>query len=159
MLVENLMTRKTHACQPGDSLAYAAQLLWEHDCGCVPVCSGGGVPHVVGVITDRDICMDALFQGKALQDLRVSEAMSRSLTTCRPSDSLAQTERIMREARVRRLPVVNGDGALLGMVSLADLAREAVREHALPRKEVTETDVGNTLAAICATPRHSLAAA
>jgi CBS domain-containing protein len=65
----------------------------------------------------------------------------------------------MREARVRRLPVVNGDGALLGMVSLADLAREAVRERALARKEVTETDLGSTLAAICATPRHSLAAA
>ena len=159
MLVENLMTRQSQSCQPGDSLAHAAQLMWEHDCGCVPVCSGDGVQRVVGVITDRDICMDALFQGKALKDLRVGEAMSKSLTTCRPSDSLAQAERVMREARVRRLPVVNADGALLGMVSLADLAREAVREHALPRKEVTETDVGNTLAAICAAPRHSLAAA
>ena len=159
MLVENLMTRKTHACQPDDSLALAAQLMWEHDCGCVPVCAGGGAPRVVGVITDRDICMDALFRGKALQDLRVSEAMSRSVTTCRPSDSLAQTERIMREARVRRLPVVNGEGALLGMVCLADLAREAVRERALARKEITETDLGSTLAAICATPQHSWAAA
>jgi CBS-domain-containing membrane protein len=159
MLVENLMTRQTQACKPGDSLAHAAQLMWDHDCGCVPVCSGDGIQRVVGVITDRDICMGALFQGKALQDLRVSEAMSKALRTCRPSDSLAQAERIMREARVRRLPVVNGDGALLGMVCLADLAREAVREHALPRKEVTETDIGNTLAAICATARHSLAAA
>lgn len=159
MLVENLMTRKSQSCQPGNSLASVAQLMWEHDCGCIPVCSDNGARRVIGVITDRDICMDALFQGKALQELRVSEAMSKSLTTCRPSDSLAQAERIMREARVRRLPVVNGDGALLGMVSLADLAREAVREHALPRKEVTETDVGNTLASICAVPRHSLAAA
>ncbi len=159
MLVENLMTRRSQACQPGDSLADAARLMWEHDCGCIPVCSGDGAHRVIGMITDRDICMDALFQGKALNDLRVSDAMSKSLTTCRPSDSFAQAERIMREARVRRLPVVNADGALLGMLSLADLAREAVRERVLPRKEVTETDLGNTLAVICAARRHSLAAA
>lgn len=156
MIAENLMTRQTESCQADDSLTRAAQLMWQHDCGCIPVCDHS--QRVVGVITDRDICMGAMFQGRSLNDLRVSQAMSKMLTTCKPTDSLPQIERIMREARIRRLPVVDRDGSLLGMVSLADLAREAVREHAQPRKEVTETDIGATLAAICELPRHSLAA-
>lgn len=56
---------------------------------------------------------------------------------------------MMQEARIRRLPVVDDKGALLGMISLADLAREAARERSSPRKEITETEVGDTLAAIC----------
>lgn len=158
MLVENLMTRQVQSCHVGDSLAHAAQLMWQHDCGAVPVCAGDGRQRVIGVITDRDICMSALFQGKPLAELRVNEAMSRSLTAVRPSDSLAQAERVMREAHLRRLPVIERDGALLGMISLADLAREASRERAHARKEVTESDIGNTLAAICEPPHQPLAA-
>ncbi len=158
MLVENLMTRQVQSCQVGDSLAHAAQLMWQHDCGAIPVCAGNGAQRVVGVITDRDICMSALFEGKPLKDLRVNEAMSKSVTTVRPSDSLAQAERVMRDSHIRRLPVIDHDGALIGMISLADLAREAIRERSHPRKEVTENDIGNTLAAICEPPRHPLAA-
>ena len=158
MLVENLMSRQVQSCQLGDSLAHAAQMMWQHDCGAIPVCAGDGVQRVVGMITDRDICMSALFQAKPLSDLRVNEAMSKSVTTVRPSDSLAQVERVMGNAHIRRLPVVDREGTLLGMISLADLAREAVRERTHPRKVVTENDIGNTLAAICEPPRHSLAA-
>ena len=158
MLVENLMTRQVQSCQVGDSLAHAAQLMWQHDCGAIPVCAGNGAQRVVGVITDRDICMSALFEGKPLKDLRVNEAISKSVTTVRPSDSLAQAERVMRDSHIRRLPVIDHDGALIGMISLADLAREAIRERSHPRKEVTENDIGNTLAAICEPPRHPLAA-
>lgn len=158
MLVENLMTREVQSCQPTDSLAHAAQLMWQHDCGCIPVCAGDGERRVTGVITDRDVCMSALFQDKPLRDLSVKEAMSKSLTTLHPSDSLAQAERVMRDAHIRRLPVVDRDGALLGVISLADLAREAIREKTQPRKDVTETDIGNTLAAICGPPHRSLAA-
>ncbi len=158
MLVENLMTRQVQSCRVGDSLARAAELMWRHDCGALPVCAGDGAPQVVGVITDRDICMSALFSGRPLSDLRVNEAMSKSVTAVRPSDSLAQVERVMRDAHVRRLPVLDHDGRLIGMISLADLAREAERERVQPRKEVTETDIGKTLAAICMQPRHALAA-
>ncbi len=158
MLVENLMTKQVQSCQVGDSLAHAAQMMWQNDCGAIPVCAGNGVQRVVGVITDRDICMSALFQGVPLKNLRVNEAMSKSLTCVRPSDSLAQAERVMRDSHVRRLPVVDRDGTLLGMISLADLAREAIRERTQPRKDVTETDIGSTLAAICEPPPHSLAA-
>jgi CBS-domain-containing membrane protein len=104
---------------------------------------------VAGVITDRDICMSALFKGKPLYELRVSDAMSRQLQACRPSDSLADAERTMRQTRIRRLPVLGERGSLVGMISLADLAREAAREGTSPKQEITGTEVGDTLAAIC----------
>jgi CBS domain-containing protein len=73
----------------------------------------------------------------------------RKLHACQPSDSLTEAERVMREARVRRLPVVDPSGALIGMLSLADIAREASREQTLEHREVTELEVNDTLAAIC----------
>jgi CBS domain-containing protein len=153
MRVEQIMARPVQCCRPEDTLAHAARLMWDHDCGCLPVVSGDGVTCVVGVITDRDICMHALFQGKGLQQLRVSDAMARQVQVCHPAESLADAENRMRQARIRRLPVVDEHDALVGMISLADLAQEAVRERSAAAPEVTETEVGDTLAAICE-PQH-----
>lgn len=128
MRVQDLMTRQVHSCRSSDSLEQAAQLMWNFDCGCVAVCDGDGASRLLGMITDRDICMSALFEGRALKDLHVSEAMSKSLQTCRASDALGKAERIMQAARIRR------------------------------GKEITETEVGDTLASICASPQHSAGA-
>ena len=157
MLVKQLMTKEVHACRPDDTLERAAQLLWDHDCGCLPVCKDNGASRTVAVITDRDICMCALFQGKPLQDLYVSDAMAKKVLACGPGDSLMAVERIMREAHIRRLPVVDERDTLIGMISLADLAREAAREHKQPKPEITETEVGDTLAAICEPAANTLA--
>jgi len=158
MRVEELMTKQVKSCGPGDTLDRAAQLMWDNDCGCLPVCAGDGVNRVVGVITDRDICMSALFQGKPLHDLHVEDAMARQLLACRPSDSLVDVEKTLRQARIRRLPVVDEQGALIGMIALADLAREAARESTAAKQEITETEVGDTLAAICQPVSQRLAA-
>ncbi len=158
MRVQDLMTRHVQSCRPGDTLEQAAQLMWNFDCGSVPVCGGNGESRIVGMITDRDICMSGLFQGKALRDLRVSDAMSKSVETCRSSASLAEAEKIMRNARIRRLPVIDEHDALVGVISLADLAREAARERTNRGREITETEVGDTLAAICAAPKPALLA-
>jgi CBS domain-containing protein len=149
MRVDQLMTQRIQSCRPDDSLERAAQLMWDHDCGCLPVCSGDGVGRTIGVITDRDICMGALFQGRPLRELHVSDAMARQVLACRPQDSLAQAEKAMRDARIRRLPVLDDQGSLIGMLSLADLAREAVREQTQTPRELTEVEVSDTLAAIC----------
>jgi CBS domain-containing protein len=132
--------------------------MWNHDCGCLPVRAGDGVTRVVSVITDRDICMCALFQGKPLQELTVSEAMAKQVYVCRPGDSLADAEKTMREARIRRLPVVDDKDALVGIISLADLAQEAARERTAKSQEITETEVGDTLATICEPMHRQLAA-
>ena len=156
MLVEQLMTRTVQSCGPEDSLEHAAQLMWQHDYGCLPVCSDAASSRVVGVVTDRDICMCALFEGKPLHDLRVAQAMANRLVVCRPDDALAEAETIMRRARVRRMPVTDYNNKLVGLISLADLAREANREQTLPHREVTEVEVTATLAAICAAAEPAL---
>jgi CBS domain-containing protein len=85
--------------------------------------------------------------------------MARNPRTCRPTDAIEDAEKIMREAQIRRLPVVDADGRLVGLISLADLAREAARERTTKSPEITETAIGDTLAAICtASPRRVAAA-
>jgi len=158
MRVEQLMTKQVKSCGREDTLDRAAQLMWDNDCGCLPVCAGDDVNRVVGVITDRDICMSALFRGQPLKDLHVADAMARNLLACRPGDSLADVETTLRHARIRRLPVVDEQGALIGMIALADLAREAARERSAAKQEITETEVGDTLAAICQPAGERLAA-
>jgi CBS-domain-containing membrane protein len=161
MRVQDLMTQQVHSCRPEDSLEKAAQLMWDHDCGCIPVCAGGnnGASNTIGIVTDRDICMNALFRGRPLGELRVRDAMAKEVRVSHPNDTLAVAERTMRDAKIRRLPVVDDSGALLGMISLADLAREAARERGSHHKKVTETEVGDTLAAICESARPSSLAA
>ena len=159
MRVEDIMSRKVSSCTASDSLERAAKLMWEHDCGCLPVCArGDGADRTVGIITDRDICMHALFRGKPLGELRVEQAMARQLLTCRPDDTLDHAEKVMRGGRVRRLPVVDEHGALIGLISLADLACEAARESSKEIKDISEMEVGDTLAAICLRPVGSFSA-
>lgn len=148
MQVEKLMTRHVRSCSPGDTLERAAQLMWDGDCGCLPVCVSDGVNRVVGVITDRDICMSALFQGKSLHELQVSDAMAKQLLSCKASDAIADVRKTMREARIRRLPVLDDQGVLIGIIGLADLAREAALKRSASKQEITESEVGDTLAAI-----------
>lgn len=150
MTIEPLMSRQVHHCRPDQTLDYAAAQMWQHDCGCLPVCSGNGESRVIGMLTDRDICMAALFQGRPLRELKVADAMSRDIRVCEVDDRPEDVELLMREQRIRRVPVTDASGALVGIVSLADLAR-AARGRASSRKPgiVSERDVGHTLAAIC----------
>jgi CBS domain-containing protein len=148
--VEQLMTRDVKVCMATDTLNRAAQLMWEFDCGCVPVISANGDGRVVGVVTDRDIAMAAYTQGKPLFAIAVSTAMGRTVIACHPNDGISQAEALMRDNRVRRLPVLDQSGHLLGILSLNDLAREAQREAAAgKRAEVTGESVSETLATVC----------
>ncbi|WP_158002541.1 CBS domain-containing protein [Methyloterricola oryzae] len=143
------MTKDVQCCRPDDSLELATQMMWDHDCGCLPVCTDNGEKRVVGMLTDRDIALCALFEGMPLRDLRVSQAMAKELRTCLPSQSLADAEKIMSDGKVRRLPVLDKQQGLVGIISLADLAQEAAREQTTSSKNITDGDVSNTLAAIC----------
>jgi CBS domain-containing protein len=150
MTIESIMSRPVHHCDPQDTLDTAAAQMWQHDCGCLPVCSGNGEARVIGMRTDRDICMAALFQGKPLRDLKVADAMSGDIRVCEIDDRPEDVELLMREQKIRRVPVVDDSAALVGLVSLADFAR-AARGRRAARKPgaVSERDVGHTLAAIC----------
>ena len=152
MNVSQIMKRNVETCRPEDSLATAAGKMWEGDIGCLPVVNAEG--SVIGMITDRDISMAGYTQGRALGDIPVAVAMSRTVFSCRPNDGLIEAEEIMRAQRVRRLPVLEAGGKLAGIVSLNDLAREAEREVGRKGREISAQEITATLAAICE-PRRS----
>jgi CBS domain-containing protein len=121
-------------------------MMWDHDCGCIPIRDGD---HVVGMITDRDICMAAHFKGKPIRDIRIEEAMSRDVAVCRPGDPLETAEAIMMRAQVRRLPVTDASGRLVGILSLNDIAR-ALSAGPSVRSGEGLHQLALTLGAICA---------
>src|SRR5215470_2569301 len=104
MEVEDLMTSPVYRCSPRDSLHAAAQIMWDADCGCVVVVDD---ERLVGMITDRDICMAAHFTGAPLDSTTVDEVMSRTIYACKPNDTITTASQLMREAQLRRLPVAD----------------------------------------------------
>jgi CBS domain-containing protein len=151
MRVEQLMTRDVRACRPSDRVAAAARIMWERDCGCVPVVdSGDGGGRVIGMITDRDICMAAYFQDRPLSAIRVESAMAKRVHCCRPTDTIGEALNLLQQHQLHRLPVVDNEGHLVGMLSLADAAREAAREHGRRAREVSDTRIGEVLEAVSA---------
>jgi CBS domain-containing protein len=144
MKIEQLMTRDVRTIGPEEHLDRAAQLMWEGDCGCLPVVDGD--QHVVGMITDRDVCMAAWTQGRALCELPVRGAMSSRVVTCTQTDATTRAHRLMQEHQVRRVPVVDGQALLVGLVSLNDLALAA--QPGSGTREIRPDEVASTLAAV-----------
>lgn len=138
------MSEPAVTCRASDCLNTAAQLMWEHDCGAIPVTGDDG--QLVGIVTDRDICMAAYTRGATLHDIAVSDAMARNVFSCQAGDSLDAAERLMSERQVRRLPVIDRDQRPIGMLSLNDIARSAASSR---KKNGLEREVVQTLAAIC----------
>jgi CBS-domain-containing membrane protein len=147
MNVGQLMNREVETCRVDDSLAVAARKMWDRDLGCLPVLGRQG--HLIGVVTDRDICMAGYTQGRSLNDIPVSVAVSRQLHTCREDDTVLEAEEIMRSRQVRRLPVLDEYGGLAGMISLSDLVRALERQSGRRRRQLTAEEVSATLAAVC----------
>lgn len=123
MEVQQLMTRGVRTVGPGDTMNRAAQIMWENDCGVVPVVDGDG--KVTNMVTDRDICMAAYMQGKPLAAMPVSLAASRVVVSVREHEHLSAAEHLMQQHQIRRIPVVDANGLLCGMLSLADIARSS----------------------------------
>lgn len=148
MKVKDVMSETIRTCFTSDTLERAAQQMWDGDCGCVPVLNEGG--RMVGMLTDRDICMAAFLRGAALSTIQVSTAMSEELFTCSSYGDLSAAERIMREKKIRRLPVLDEHGCLIGLLSLSDIARLAREKCAQGTGEesISYADVGRVLAAV-----------
>ncbi len=144
MHVEKIMSQPAITCRTDDNLATAAALMWNHDCGVIVVVDTDGA-HVAGMVTDRDICMAAYTQGKPLAQIPVASAMASHVITCRAKDSLDTAEKRMRMQQIRRIAVVDGAGHPVGVLSLNDLARDAITR----KMTGVEHDLVTTLAAVC----------
>jgi CBS domain-containing protein len=148
MKVKEIMTGDVQACQLHTDLAAVAKLMWDHDCGFIPVVDDAGV--VVGAVTDRDICIAAATRGLAPERIAVSEVMSMPVKACLPDDTTGGALSAMKQNKVRRLPVIGDDGRLKGVISLNDIIR-ATEARASAAKETKE--IVAALPAICA-PRR-----
>lgn len=131
---ETLMTRRVVACRAHTDLAHVARLMWENDCGIVPVVDGED--RVIGVVTDRDVCMSAQFRGLPLRDLTAGECLAAEVVTAAPDDTGEALAARMAARGVRRLPVVDPDGRLLGLVALSDLFRGLAGAGATARRDL-----------------------
>jgi CBS domain-containing protein len=146
MRVLDVMTRGVLSCRSEESLATAAQIMWDQDCGCVPVVGADG--QVIGMLTDRDACMSALHQGRPLHEILVANAMSREPVTCGPADAIEDALALMRRARVRRLPVVDQARRPIGILSLHDVARAANAGRDAWFPSIRWKDVGRAFAEV-----------
>ena len=120
MKIRDVMTRTAELTTPDDTLPHAAQMMKECDCGVLPV---GENDRLVGMLTDRDIAVRGIAEGKG-PDAKVSEVMAQEVMYCFDDEDIQQICRNMAEIQVRRLPVVNREKRLVGIVSLSDLAKK-----------------------------------
>ena len=142
MKVKDLMTTDVRTCSPDTTVAEAARLMWEGDCGILPVVDDG---KLVGVVTDRDMYIALATQNARPSGLTVGAIATKVPVTCAPDDDVQAVLSAMRGARVRRLPVTGFNGAVRGILSMNDIVRVADAGTG-----VRSEDVVQTLQAICA---------
>jgi CBS domain-containing protein len=147
MKVKEIMTAGPKACTMTDNLAEAARLMWEEDCGIVPVVGEAG--KLVGLITDRDICMAAMMKGQSESNIAIESVISGRLFTCKPEDDIQTALDTMGSNKVRRLAVVTAKGKLAGMLSMNDVVLKAAEAGDKEAAQLSYGDVVNTYKSIC----------
>ena len=150
MKVQDVMARQVRTASLRTTLAEAAKLVWEGDCGFLPVVEDGAL---VGVVTDRDMYIALATRDQPASSVTVGDVANRTVWSCAPSDDVHSALDTMKQRRVRRLPVV-ADGGLVGVVSMNDLALAAGAGKALRSEELLDTFKG-----ICAHQPRTAAAA
>lgn len=152
MRIKDVMTVEPTVCPPATSVAEAAHLMWDADCGILPVVDGGAL---VGVVTDRDLFIALATRNAVAATLTVSEVATTGVWTCGPDDEVQTALETMKARRVRRLPVVGADATVVGIVSMNDILLAAGS-----RKRAADDDIVSTLRSICARdPRPQTVAA
>jgi len=140
---KDLMTKSPVCCSTDDTAQDAARAMRDCDCGIIPVVEAGS-QRVVGVVTDRDIAIRAVADGKS-GDTPLRDIMTASPSCCGPDSDVRDVERTMADRQVRRVVIVNADGRAEGIVAQADIARAANRGRS---QDITEQEVGLLLETI-----------
>ena len=149
MQVREIMTEDPAVCTPNTNLQEAARLMKECDCGAIPVVEGQDSGRAIGIVTDRDIVMRCLANGKNPLECKVGDAMSTQVITVYADDRLEDAIRLMEDNEIRRIVVVDENDQCIGMLSQADIALNApAGQTAELVRDVSEPTPGaSTLAA------------
>ena len=148
MNVKDVMTSDVQSCGLDTNLASAAKMMWDKDCGILPVVDVER--QVLGVITDRDICMACATKNRAPSEITVGESLSGKTYRCKVSDDVHTVLDIMKREQVRRLPVVDEAGVLQGLISMNDFILLAGETKSGKAPAITGEDVARTLKGISA---------
>ncbi|MBZ5541914.1 MAG: CBS domain-containing protein [Acidobacteriia bacterium] len=146
MKVKDVMMGTPYYCQPETNLGSATELMWNANCGFLPVVGSDG--KVAGVITDRDICIALGTRGKLSGEITVGEVMVRKIFSCRPEEDIHRALETMKDGRVRRLPVISATGTLVGVVSMDDVVLHAEAAGYGKRPELSSEEVVHIFQAI-----------
>ena len=147
MKIRDVMTKNVVSCGKDSNLAAAGALMWENDCGILPVVDETN--KVIGVMTDRDICIALCTRNARPSDLTAREVATATTLSCSPNQDVRTALTTMREAKVHRLPVVDGGGILQGIVSLDDVVMCAQEKDGKGGTDVPLEDVVHTFQAVC----------
>jgi CBS domain-containing protein len=142
MKIKDIMTTEVRTCSPDTDLAAAAALMLDGDCGILPVVDEG---KLVGIVTDRDMYIALATRNRLASQITVGEVARKQVWTCGPDDEVQTALDLMKEHRVRRLPVEGFGGTVMGIVSMNDIVLAAGA-----RKPVRNEEVVDTFQEICA---------
>lgn len=146
MKVQEICSQNPVACSPDTTLANVGWLMWENDCGILPVVVDG---KATTVITDRDIAIAAATKPRPANQIVVGEVVNGKLFACRPQDDVRDALKMMQKQRVRRLPVLDAEGRVAGILSINDIIRAAKPARTAKPGEVTNDDLLPALQSIC----------
>jgi CBS domain-containing protein len=150
MKVRNVMTDNVETCREDDTLDAAAMKMWNRDCGAVPIVTSDG--RVAGIVTDRDICMALVTQNRLANQIRTGEIMARSIYSINENDNVDDAIDLMRDYKIRRIPVVDVDQKLVGILSLSDIVTHADKHKG--KKHISNKDALKAVKAV-SEPRNS----
>jgi CBS domain-containing protein len=117
-----VMTKKTICCQPSDMVATVAQLMQSENIGSIPVIENEQTQKLVGIVTDRDLALKIVAKGHDAKSTKVESVMTRQVVTCRAEDDLQKALDAMAEHQLRRIPIVDNDNRVVGIIAQADVA-------------------------------------
>lgn len=140
MKVQDIMTTSPKYCLPSDSASKAARIMRDMDTGIIPIVESERSRRLTGVVTDRDLCLTVIAEAQDPETLPVGDCMTSTLVCCTPDDDVQKAVDAMRDNQVRRIPVVDQEGTLQGVVSLADI---------IERSDVSPDRIYETLKKIC----------
>lgn len=127
MKCKDLMTKHVKTCTPECTAKQAAQIMQDWNCGVVPIINKND--EIQGIVTDRDIALYTALKNKKAENVYVKEFMTKNVFTCRHDQDIDTAISVMKSNKVRRLPIVNQQNQLVGLISLGDIAVLSHEEH------------------------------
>ncbi len=119
---DEVMTKSPVCCLPNDMVAKAAELMKSENIGSIPVIENEQTKKLVGIVTDRDLALKIVAERRDAKSTKVEAVMTRKVVTCRAEDDLQKALDAMSEHQLRRIPVVDNDNKILGIIAQADVA-------------------------------------